>query len=321
MPSPHPFSFRTLWLIGLVLLIPCLVAVCLLWIVFERPVWIESFPETDSRLVHRTVERLYRMRLQLPSRDADGNGTPDWFEGVRGVNPGTTGYGFTIVSAPNRFIYTGERTRLRLVLNVSERFRDVRWPNGTTVTMTAAGPILLPAESPEGTPPTAGPLLVKVSPQGRINFDVLCLEEQDTAWIRVVHARSGVKFKGSDLPMFSVSGWRLPARPSRTEMRTLDANSFQALLGRSRPLPSEPPRPNVPRLHLTWEPLPGQNAEYILEAARADAPEEWIGFWAATAYDPPSIPLGNWDRRIFPDYDGTLLYRVIPAVKEKPPGR
>lgn len=280
-------------------------AATLWWVLFSHPGWIRYLPDTDSRLIGRTVDRIYRARLQVPSADANENGTPDWYETSRGFDPRTNNVFQGMVRVHNRFPYRGERTPLRLVHDVSGRFPDASWPINTEVTIKATTPILLAADAPVGTPPTKGPLRVKLSQQGRLVFDVLMFDDQsDEVWI--THARSGISLTQGREQLFRAYGWRLAVQPSRADplfVETFDAAPF----GPSQIGPM-----------LVWKPHPDPRVSYILEAARPDAPNEWIGFDRIERSGAYEQLLSYKDREVFPNYPGAFLYRVIAISAKKP---
>lgn len=321
MPSPRTFTLRHLWFLLGGLLSLLLVAVGLVWVVFHHPAWIESLPDTDTFVVRRAVERLHAIRLRWPAVDSDGDGVVDWWEVAHETDPhDATKFPYRGVECQSVFAFRDERTRLRLQLNLGSGpgLLHVPWPIGTEADITAAGSILIPAGKPEAAP-TAGPLRVKPSPDGYLEFDVLCRQQRDADWIAAHNSVGGVQLSHPGIPLIACIGWRLPARPARAEMRVPDVNRVSwGFPSSSNGLFWEVFGPPPPMLHLDWEPLPGR-VFHLLEAARADAPDRWVGFHLANPNWPPWHLIGGVAEQIFPGYRGPVLYRATP-VSDEPPG-
>lgn len=319
-PTPRPLLLRILGFVGLGLLVLLALVSSILWVLFHRPLWIDKIPDTEGRWMHELAERAYRARLRWQAADTNDNGVPDWYEVSQGVGPRSNpGASVSLCNISGRpwYVFLGERTRIRLMLGVN-KYEDIRWPTNMEMQITAPGPILLAPGSPEGTPPTAGPLRVQVTPEGRLEFDVLRQRKEDAAQVKLTHARSGYAYNQTNgcVP-FLVTHWRLPPVPNRVENRVVDISQYYwngpvNIFGR------ESFGPPPPHLHLVWEPLPDPNTVYILQSARADAPDDWCAFEETKPGSPPAVIIGSRDRQPFPDYKGRLLYRVVPVSQEKP---
>lgn len=331
MPSPHAFIRRALPLLGLALFVPVALAAALWWIAFHHRDWIDDLPVAHFRQIQRGLDRLYQARLSWPSKDANENGTPDWYEVSRGVDPRTNRSWEASAYVHNSQVYLGERTPLHLLCDIDGHYHDIRWPIDTEVLITANAPVLLPTDAPDGTLPTTGPIRVKLSARGRLEFHVLLLEPR-TVNVGVAHARSGTIFWA---PVYTVASWRQPSAdfradgwrlrelPSHVELSPMSGN-FDPLNWLMRETFGPPPLLR----YLVWEPHPDINVDSAFEVARADAPEEWVGFPSGNIPGLDPIPrsntplqeleLGRADRDVFPNYEGPLLYRVIAISNRRP---
>lgn len=302
-------AVRVFGLIGIGLLVLFTIGAVLDWALFRhRFTTLKYLPDTKNRFVARAIDRIYKARLRMPSADADENGLPDWYERTDCFKE----YPNVEVRLRNQYVYRGERTHLRLKLEfLSER--EVRWPRNTEVLITADAPVLLATDSADGTPPTTGPLRVRLTPQGNLDFDVLASSAQYNYPIQVTHARSGHVIRPMDpsMALFYVPGWRGPAKPCHIEDRVV----YTIYQG---------PTPPAPAPYLVWEPAPEAVAGYVVEIARADFPDEWVDVYRSMYPDEPTQLYSPQEfkgvlvDRAFQGYRGPVIYRAVPVNSQRP---
>lgn len=343
MLSPHIFTLRHVWMALAILLGPVIAVLGGVWLVFHHEDWLRKTvgDETTNWLVIHTVSA----RLALPAIDSDRDAVPDWYEAWSNTDPrdplshpqlglvvyGSSTYGY--VDERTHFRYRGELNRFAF-----------RWPPGHRLKVAALLPVLLPPG--DNGRPTMGPLELVAQADGSFAVDLLmaspgnvALEFTDSGGERVLSSNLSVgdpHFVGYRLPPLpTTTVWKvrpedIPIRDGFAEQgfgKWPVAPPVAEVTWTSLPVARWCPLLLTP-LPLLWQSLGDTYHSYVLEAARADRPQDWLILDVIRSWDggdnakpdrqllyPSDIEAA---RRMFPDYQGAFAFRVVPVSPRLP---
>jgi hypothetical protein len=327
MSSSRILIFRIVCATLVVVILLILAAVGLVWVAWYRQEWVETVLSTPD--AEKLAMASLSAQLALPSADSDGDSIPDWLELQSRTDPRAASSHMPLIASmvADGGVYSGQRTRVRWGWFLRALKINVRWPAGFRAIVRADAPILLAPGS--AAPPSAGPLPLTASLDGYLDFDVLVSQPGTAVHLFFSHPNPQVVF--DEFPTgcrVTTYGWRQPAYPPlpvKIEGR-VRIYAFQAP---PDPTPPEPPdgvtyapspEPSAPPLepHLIWQPLPVPGLRYIVEASRADRPDDWIAVDEAMESPLGVTPIYGSYERSFPRYQGPLRYRIVPTTPTPP---
>lgn len=217
----------------------------------------------------------------------------------------------------SRWIYIGETTHQRWGRMVEGKIKP--WPPDLHLNVYASASMLLASTATPGRLP-AREIGVTTTSDGYFEFEIRLDEKNDFLSVAFIDPIKRELIGDRARPRIYNAGWRLPALPTKVEMRTPEIRpfeEFQSGKGRER---FGPPAPRPAEWHIVWTPLPPPIAVYMLEIERPDRPGKWVTVGEAEYQRPGIAPVEPAYPTIFPGYRGPLNYRITPVNRMRPEG-